>query len=261
MRTIQPGESLVYQFRADYAGIFMYHCGTAPALHHIGNGMYGAVIIDPPDLPPVDHEYVFVQIASCTSARQAQPGDLTKMTERALGRRRVQRLLQPVQVPADPRRAERAGPGLGARRRAVGELGRSTSSARSSTPCSRKATYLLQPDDGHGGSQALDLQPAQGGFVEFSFAEDGLYPIVTHKFANVGKGARGSSRSATSTRAPSADTDRPWVPARRTPPVDQSRRTPFCWTSRRERFARPILGSLSGVLGSQRSSLERVPTA
>ena len=54
MRTIQPGESLVYQFEADYAGAFMYHCGTAPALHHIGNGMYGAIIIDPPNLAPVD---------------------------------------------------------------------------------------------------------------------------------------------------------------------------------------------------------------
>jgi hypothetical protein len=36
-----------------------------------------------------------------------------------------------------------------------------------------------------------DLQPAQGGFVEFSFDEPGLYPIVTHKFANVAKGALG----------------------------------------------------------------------
>ena len=37
----------------------------------------------------------------------------------------------------------------------------------------------------------LDLQPAQGGFVEFTFAEVGFYPMVTHKFANVGKGALG----------------------------------------------------------------------
>ena len=36
----------------------MYHCGTAPALHHIGNGMYGAIIIDPPELAPVDEEFV-----------------------------------------------------------------------------------------------------------------------------------------------------------------------------------------------------------
>ena len=37
----------------------------------------------------------------------------------------------------------------------------------------------------------MDLQPAQGGFVEFTFDEDGLYLAVTHKFANVGKGALG----------------------------------------------------------------------
>ena len=42
-----------------------------------------------------------------------------------------------------------------------------------------------------GGAQVLDLQPAQVGFVEFTFDEPGLYPIVTHKFANVAKGALG----------------------------------------------------------------------
>jgi nitrite reductase (NO-forming) len=55
----------------------------------------------------------------------------------------------------------------------------------------KEGSYLLQPDARQGGSQVLDLQAAQGGFVEFSFAEDGLYPMVTHKFANVGKGALG----------------------------------------------------------------------
>ena len=61
MRTINPGERLVYQFKAKHAGVYMYHCGTAPTLHHIGNGMYGAIVIDPPDLARVDHEYLLVQ--------------------------------------------------------------------------------------------------------------------------------------------------------------------------------------------------------
>ena len=52
MKSINPGESIVYQFKAKLAGAFMYHCGTAPALHHIGNGMYGAIIIDPPRSTP-----------------------------------------------------------------------------------------------------------------------------------------------------------------------------------------------------------------
>ena len=61
MATILPGKSLVYQFKADYAGIWMYHCGTAPALEHIANGMFGAVVVDPPNLAPVAHEYVMIQ--------------------------------------------------------------------------------------------------------------------------------------------------------------------------------------------------------
>ena len=32
-----------------------------PMALHIANGMYGAVIIDPPDLPAVAHEFVVVQ--------------------------------------------------------------------------------------------------------------------------------------------------------------------------------------------------------
>jgi nitrite reductase (NO-forming) len=55
----------------------------------------------------------------------------------------------------------------------------------------REGSYLLRPDASEGGSQVLDLQPAQGGFVEFSFDEAGLYLIVTHKFSIVVNGALG----------------------------------------------------------------------
>jgi Multicopper oxidase len=46
MRELAPEQSLVYQFQAQYSGIFMCHCGAAPALEHIANGMFGAVVID-----------------------------------------------------------------------------------------------------------------------------------------------------------------------------------------------------------------------
>jgi len=55
----------------------------------------------------------------------------------------------------------------------------------------KEGALLLEPDETQGGAQALDLQPAQGGYVEFTMDEAGLYPIVTHKFSNVGKGALG----------------------------------------------------------------------
>ena len=41
MVEIKPGATFTYTFTADYAGVWMYHCGTAPALHHIANGMFG----------------------------------------------------------------------------------------------------------------------------------------------------------------------------------------------------------------------------
>ena len=47
MTSINPGEEKLYEWTADYAGVWMYHCGTSPALHHIANGMYGMVIVEP----------------------------------------------------------------------------------------------------------------------------------------------------------------------------------------------------------------------
>ncbi|HLS49574.1 MAG TPA: multicopper oxidase domain-containing protein, partial [Actinomycetaceae bacterium] len=61
MRTIGPGESLTYRFTAERSGIWLYHCATVPMSLHIAQGMFGAVIIDPPDLPEVDREYLLVQ--------------------------------------------------------------------------------------------------------------------------------------------------------------------------------------------------------
>jgi len=189
MRTIEPGERLRYQYRAEYAGAFMYHCGTAPTLHHIGNGMYGAIIIDPPDLAPVDHEYVMVQ-SELYLGPQGQPGDLDAMTTEdfdavVFNGYWNQYAFHPIRVEADERIRVWViddGPSENSAFHIVGTI---------FDTVWKEGTYLLQPDARRGGSQVLDLQPAQGGFVEFSLAEEGFYPMVTHKFANVGKGALG----------------------------------------------------------------------
>nr|BFE78125.1 hypothetical protein GCM10020093_007260 [Planobispora longispora] len=61
MRTIAPGERLTYRFRAEHAGAWLYHCSTMPMTQHIAGGMYGAVVIDPPDLARADREFLLVQ--------------------------------------------------------------------------------------------------------------------------------------------------------------------------------------------------------
>jgi nitrite reductase (NO-forming) len=55
----------------------------------------------------------------------------------------------------------------------------------------KEGIHLVKGNEGSWGSQAMDLSPAQGGIVEFTTAEDGLYPIVTHAFNFVGRGALG----------------------------------------------------------------------
>jgi nitrite reductase (NO-forming) len=60
-RDVAPGESIEFSFVASDPGVYMYHCGTKPVLAHIANGMYGAIIVQPKEgLPPVDNEYVLV---------------------------------------------------------------------------------------------------------------------------------------------------------------------------------------------------------
>jgi nitrite reductase (NO-forming) len=61
-RDVNPGESISYTFRANDAGVFMYHCGTKPVLMHIANGMYGAIVVEPRAgvLAHADREYVLV---------------------------------------------------------------------------------------------------------------------------------------------------------------------------------------------------------
>lgn len=60
-RSVMPGQSITYTFKPRYAGAFLYHCGTAPVLMHIGSGMFGALIVDPPTPLRPAKEFVLVQ--------------------------------------------------------------------------------------------------------------------------------------------------------------------------------------------------------
>lgn len=59
----------------------------------------------------------------------------------------------------------------------------------------KEGIHLVRGNDGSWGSQAVDLSPAQGAIIEFQTAEDGTYPMVTHAFNFVGRGALGLFQS------------------------------------------------------------------
>jgi nitrite reductase (NO-forming) len=194
MRMIGPGSKFVYKFTATHSGIFMYHCGTPPVLQHIAMGMYGAVIIDPPNLPPVDHEYVFVQSELYRESDPSQPVEYNKLLAEqwdavVFNGYVGQYTDRPIRV--QPNEKIRVwvmndGPSDISSFHVIGTI---------FDTVYKEGAYLLQPGAEQGGGQALDLAPAQGGFVEFSLPVRGTYPFITHKFADAAKGAEGVFRA------------------------------------------------------------------
>lgn len=192
MRSINPGEELIYEWTAERAGVWMYHCGTAPALHHIANGMYGMMIVEPEGgLGPADHEFALVQ-SEWYLGPQKQPVSLTRASEAAPAPDFVafngvanQYVESPLEVETGARVRVfvlNAGPSVDSSFHVVGSIFDRVV----------KEGIELAPDNaGRWGSQAVDLAPAQGAIVEFTTAEDGLYPFVTHAFNLVGRGALG----------------------------------------------------------------------
>jgi nitrite reductase (NO-forming) len=192
MTSIKPGEEKIYEWTAAYAGVWMYHCGTAPALHHIANGMYGMVIVEPEGgFRPADHEFAIVQ-SEWYLGPQGEITDLAKAAPGAPAPDFVafngvanQYLDNPLKV--DTGKTVRvfvldAGPSIDSSFHVVGTIFNTVI---------KEGIQLTSKNAGHYGSQAVDLSPAQGAVIEFTTPEDGLYPMVTHAFNFVGRGALG----------------------------------------------------------------------
>jgi nitrite reductase (NO-forming) len=195
MRTIPPGESLTYRFIARRAGMWMYHCSTMPMTAHIANGLFGAVVIEPPGLSPVDREYVLVQSEQYHGADGAV-ADLDKVAaEEPDG---VVFNGYPDQYAHRPLRArtgERvriwvldAGPSRASSFHVVGGQFDTVYSEGAWQLGSRSAPAR------DAGAQVLPLLPAQGGFVELELDEPGDYPFVSHVMVDAERGARGVLR-------------------------------------------------------------------
>jgi nitrite reductase (NO-forming) len=195
MRTIPPGESLTYRFTARRAGAWMYHCSTMPMTAHIANGLFGAVVIEPPGLPRVDREYVLVQSEQYHGAGGAV-ADLDKVA--AEEPEAVVFNGYPDQYAHEPL-AARAGDRV---RMWVLDAGPSRASSfhvvggQFDTVFSEGAWQLgtRRGPSRDGGAQVLPLLPAQGGFVELVLDEPGDYPFVSHVMVDAERGGRGVLR-------------------------------------------------------------------
>ena len=188
MRTIAPGETLTYQFTATRAGIWMYHCATMPMSHHIANGMFGAVVIEPAGLAPAT-SYVLVQSEMYLGADGAASSDakVAAATPDVVvfnGR--------PFQYAAHPLKARTGEPVR------VWVLDAGPNSALSFHVVGTQfdtvwteGGYSISGSPGSG-AQVLPLLAGQGGFVEFTAPQPGHYPFVNHQMSLAEKGAQGT---------------------------------------------------------------------
>jgi nitrite reductase (NO-forming) len=70
-----PGREVVFSFKALNAGLYVYHCATAPVGMHVANGMYGLILVEPPGgLPPVDKEFYVMQGEFYTVGKYREKG-------------------------------------------------------------------------------------------------------------------------------------------------------------------------------------------
>ena len=70
-----PGKQTQITFRATNPGLYVYHCATAPVPMHVANGMYGLILVEPPEgLGWADHEYYVMQGELYTSGTYHEQG-------------------------------------------------------------------------------------------------------------------------------------------------------------------------------------------
>jgi nitrite reductase (NO-forming) len=185
---VNPGETKTFDWVAMYPGVFMYHCGAQPVLQHIANGMYGAIIVEPENLP-AEREYVLVAsefYPSDKPVKGAYVGDFDKMLAVDPGYvvfNGVADLYKttPLEVaPNEPFRlwVMNAGPTLTNAFHVIGTMFNETHDTGN-------------PANTAYGLQTFNIPPGSGAMFELQIPDAGLYPFVTHAFAYTGLGSVG----------------------------------------------------------------------
>jgi nitrite reductase (NO-forming) len=192
-RDVAPGESVSYSFRANDAGVFMYHCGTKPVLAHIANGMYGAIVVEPKEgvLPKADKDYVLV-----ASEWYLNSDGLTKPATYNQDKARARQpdwmtfngyAGQYVTHPLTAKPGELvrlwvvdAGPSLDADFHVVGTV------FNTAYPFSD-----MNPQHALNNVQTVTVPAGGGGVFDVKIDKPGLYPFVSHAFAAVDTGQVG----------------------------------------------------------------------
>ncbi len=189
--SVAPGGSKTFNFTANYPGVFMYHCGTPPVLEHIGNGMYGAIVVSPSTpLPPAPGgTYVLIESEFYISkgANGTMVGNYTKMLsanpDYVVFNGMANKYMNDP-LPVMPNQLVRlylmnVGPSLWEAFHVIGAV--------------MDTVYVDgNPANVEHGLQTVSLAPSSGAIVDMYFRDPGgKNPFVTHAFAYASRGALG----------------------------------------------------------------------
>ena len=83
-----PGHESQFTFRATRPGLYVYHCATAPVPMHVANGMYGMILVEPPEgFGYADHEWYLMQGELYTAGKYHAQGLQTFDMDKGLDER------------------------------------------------------------------------------------------------------------------------------------------------------------------------------
>jgi nitrite reductase (NO-forming) len=176
---VNPGKAGEFSFTAETPGVYMYHCATAPVLHHIGMGMYGMFIVQPKGgFGPAMPEYAITQ-----SELYATSQDIDDNRPDAVAFNGIpdQYVDHPIKLPADSNVrlfVLNAGPSEQSSFHVVGTIFDRV--LTDGNP--RNVTY---------GRQALGIPSSGSGVFEMELRGEGQFPFVTHQFNLAAKGGVG----------------------------------------------------------------------
>lgn len=189
--TVAPGETKTFSFKALNVGAYVYHCAAPPPWHHIAQGMYGGIVVEPRGgLPEVDREFYVLQGEWYTTGKFGDQGHQGFSGEKAAAEQpeyftfngHVAALTELHPLEANVGETVRlffgtGGPNVGSNFHIIGEIFDKVYSGSPDTFIANEETWYVPP-----GSVAI---------FEFSLDVPGNYLLVDHALYRVGKGAAG----------------------------------------------------------------------
>lgn len=190
-RSIAPGESIEFEWIANYAGVYMYHCGTPSVLMHTAMGQYGAVVVSPKEGYPtddqVDREYVIVQ----SEFYLEKMGDEYMYNHQAAMNKKPSHVLFNGHSGALHDTPLEANAGERVRLYFLNAGPSDTSSFHVIGGIFDRVWYEGDLHNEWRGMQTVLLGASNGAVMEFIVPEEGSYTLVDHEFADTELGASG----------------------------------------------------------------------